>query len=275
MATTIRSWRLGRELTQLRETAGLSRDEAADELDWSPRTIVRVEKGETVPSARNLTVMLELYGADEDTTGRLELLRRDARRRGWWVAFGVFDGVFVALEDDADLIRVFEPLLVPGLLQIEEYARAVTTATRSEDADAECDRHVRARLARQPLLSRTNPPAPRLHVIVDEAALRRQVGGPQVMRAQLSRLWELAGRPNITIQVVPYSAGAHAGMHGPFVLLSFADHPDIVYVESRAGDLYPESRPATSRFNSDWDSLTSAALTAEESRELLLTLARE
>ena len=274
---TIRSRRLGRALQQLRVDAGLDREEVARELECSVRTLERTEKGSTVPSVPDFESMLALYGGTTpDQAAVLRELRKNAKRRGWWAAFGdVLDGTYVGFEDEAQTIRSFQAQVIPGLLQTEEYSRAILDAVRPDDPEGN-EVRVRARMARKPLLRRADPPAPDLYVVLDEAALRRQVGSPAIMRAQLSELWSASQKPNIRIQIVPFTAGAHAGAQGSFVILSFGPYdPDVIYVEGRAGDLYPESAKAINTFNLDWERLLKVSLSPQESAEMLADMTKE
>ncbi|MFI6515035.1 helix-turn-helix domain-containing protein [Spirillospora sp. NPDC050679] len=273
---TVRHRRLARELRRLREDAGLRPAAVARELGWDRSKISRIETARTKPREADVEGLLTLYGCAGPHREELLALARDARRRDWWTAFGdVFDGTFVALEDEAAEIRSWQPQLVPGLLQTEEYARAVIGAARG-CGRAETDRRVQARMARRPLLSRPEG-APRFDAVLDEAVVRRVVGGPEVMRLQIAELWAAAQRPNVTVRIVPFGAGAHAGVDGRFVLLGFArdDDPDVAYIESAAGDLYPESPEEVTRLRLAWERLRGAALSPKDSAAFLAGLSRE
>jgi Domain of unknown function (DUF5753) len=186
--------------------------------------------------------LLELYGVTGPERNGLIQLARDARQPGWWHSFrDVLPNpyeVYIGLEAGAAAIRNFEPVVVPGLLQTEDYARAAfRNGPRELDRD-DVERRVEVRMARQKILTRAD--RPRLWAVIDEAVIRRVVGGPEVMRGQLRHLIDGAGQGRTTIQVVPYSAGAHAGTTGPFVILQFPEptDPAVVYVETLAGDIY-------------------------------------
>ncbi len=190
------------------------------------------------PVARAL---LELYGVEGADVDALVQVAREARKRGWWQAYDdvlpEWFEVYVGLEAEADQIQTFEPQLIPGLLQTADYARAVMRVEHPDASDEEINRRVEMRLRRQ----RTDN-GPRLWVVLDEAAIRRPVGGKEVMSAQLKRVVAAAGKPGNTIQVLPFEAGEHASMGSAFSILNFADpmDPGIVYVETRAGGLYLE-----------------------------------
>ncbi len=218
--------------------------------------------------------MCELYGAGSDERALLVQLAADAGKRGWWNAYGdVFTGSYVADEAVAVQIRTWEPLLVPGLLQTEKYTWALFQTRWPDDAEG-VQRRVIARMARRTLLSR--PDAPTLVAIVDEAVLRRPVGGTDVMREQLREL--LRPRDNVTLRVVPFAVGAHPGLEGGFVLLDFPEEttfPTEVYAESIAGDLYPESADQIARISLAYDRLDRLALTPERSAELIRQIVEE
>src|SRR5437764_9696656 len=217
---TIRRRRLASELRRLREAAELTIDEVGEKLECSASKISRIETGHVGVTPRDVRDMLELYGMTGDEREALVQLAREARRQGWWHAYKeVFTGTFVGLEADASSLRAFQPLLVPGLLQTETYARAVIRAMRPDADESEIQRRVAARTARQELLIEENPPA--FWAVIDEAVLHRVVGGPDVMAHQTRRLAEAAQMPHVTIQVVPFGAGAHPGMEGPFLVLGF------------------------------------------------------
>jgi transcriptional regulator with XRE-family HTH domain len=273
---TMRQRRLGRELRDLRERVGLSHGEVISQLGWSRAKLDRIESGTTTPKESDLRSALELYGAASDHRARLVELRREAKRRGWWTAYGdVFSGSYVAWEDDAARIRDWQPQLIPGLLQTEDYARAVISAARPDEVPSNVERRVQARMARRTLLGRHD--APQLHAIIDESVLARQVGGGDVMRQQIGFLQDSLRRPNITVQVLKLSAGAHAGVDGAFIILSYTEQavPDVPYAEGPFGDLYPESAAEISRINMVWDRLAAKALSVEASAELIAGLADE
>jgi transcriptional regulator with XRE-family HTH domain len=272
--STIRSRRLGQRLREMRERTELGPDEAASRLGWSRPKLVRFETATQVPKAADVTAMCELYGAGSDERAMLVQLAADAGKRGWWTAYGdVFTGSYVADEAEAERIRTWEPLLIPGLLQTEEYAWAVIQAGRASSPD-DAQRRVMARMARRTLLNR--PGGPRLDAIVDEAALRRPVGGLETMRGQLGEL--LRPRPNVGVRVVPFQAGVHPGLEGGFVLLDFPEEtsfPTEIYAESIAGDLYPESADQIARISLAYERIGQVALDADGSAGLIRRIIEE
>lgn len=270
---TLRARRLALELMRRREASGLSREEAARQLEWSTSTIFRIETGRTRPQPGNVRVLLELYGVTGAERDGLIKLAREARQPGWWHSFrDVLPnpyGVYIGLEGSATSIRSFEPVAVPGLLQTADYARATIKGGPRELDHDEIERRVEVRLARQQILAR--PDRPRLWAVIDEAVIRRLVGGPDVMREQLRYLAEIAEQGKTSIQVVSYKAGAHAGTSGPFVILGFPEASDrsVVYVETLAGDVYFEQEPDVARYTIAFERLQAAALPLDDSVRLI------
>jgi transcriptional regulator with XRE-family HTH domain len=270
---TLRARRLAVELTRRREAAGLSREEAARRLEWSTSTVFRIETGRSHPQPRSVRDLLDLYGITGPERDGLIQLAREARQPGWWHSFkdvlaNPYE-VYIGLETGAASIRNFEPLVVPGLLQTADYARAMFRGGARELDRDEIERRVEVRLSRQQVLARQD--RPRLWVVIDEAVLRRAVGSPVIMRAQLDHLAEAAEQGKTTLQVVPFSAGAHAGTTGPFVILGLPEpaEPDLVYVETLAGDIYLEERADVDRYNLAFERLLAAALHPDDSIALV------
>lgn len=266
---TVRHRRLGRELRRLREQAGLVSTEAATRLGWSLSKVNRIESGRIMISEADLIAACELYGADSATQASLVQLARDASRRGWWTAYAdVFTGSYIALEAEATAIRTWEPLLVPGLLQSEGYARAIIAARHPDLSDSELARRVDARMQRKTRLLGMS--APTFCAIIDEGVLRRPIGPCDVMDRQLADLLQVADWGNVTIQVLPFAAGAHPGLEGAFSVLSFeAGDPDVGYVESPGGEVYVEAAGQVGQLMLLFDRLTKAALSPEESAALI------
>lgn len=273
---TIRARRLGTYLRKLREQHGKDFAELASMLGVHPATVRRLEQGTHEPNIDVLHRLLGIYGVEHAM--RLELidLAKNAFVRGWWQQYPELDGVFLGLEHEASLIRTWQPLFVPGILQTARYAASIFRASAPRPPEDEVEKRVRARVSRQGVLVReANPPC--LHAVVGEAALRQTVDDEDVMREQLNHLLEVSSRPNVTIQVLPFAAGAHMGLDGSFVLLGFshADDPDMAYTENLGGGTYSESEVSLARFRMAWGGVTDAALPLEESMEVLSILATE
>jgi transcriptional regulator with XRE-family HTH domain len=273
---TVRGRRLMRELKRMREASGITPDEAAARLDFSRSKIYRLENGKSRIDADDLEDMLDLYGVTSPERDALIQLGKEARRRGWWTRYkDVFSGSYVVLESEASNIRRCASL-VPGIFQTEDFARAVIMATGPWLTREETERRVTARATRQKeLFSRTQ--IPRMHVVLDESVLRRQVGGPDVTRLQMTALVAAAQRPEVTIQVLPFTAGACAGIDGDFVILDFPDPEDlsVVYVEGLFGDLYLESKGETDRYVLAWGHLAEQALDPVASLAMIADLAED
>lgn len=249
---------LGGQLRRRRELAGITREAAGDAIRASAAKISRLELGRVGFKERDVVDLLRLYGvtAGEDVAEFLTLVRR-ANEPGWWHRYSdllpAWAETYIGLEQAASLIRTYEVQFVPGLLQIPDYARAVTRLGY-EDA-REVDRRVELRMRRQLVLS--EPGGPTLWAVVDEAALRRQLAGPELTRAQLDHLIALAERPNVRLQVAPFHFGGHAAAGGPFTILRFAerDLPDIVYLEQLTSALYLDKRADVEQYSSVMDRL--------------------
>ncbi|WP_091448785.1 helix-turn-helix domain-containing protein [Actinokineospora iranica] len=267
---TVRRRRLASELRRFREAADLTIDEVGEKLECSASKISRIETGHVGVTPRDVRDMLELYGIEEDKREALVQLAREARQKGWWHAYNeVFTGSFVGLEADASSLHTHQALLVPGLLQTEDYTRAVIRAIRPDAEEAEIDKRVKGRLARQRLLTDPNPPE--YWAVLDEAVLHRVTGGPEVMHAQLTRLVEAAAMPNVILQVVPFGAGAHAGMEAPFLILGFPEQadPDVVYVENTTSGVYLEQPSDVRRYTLMFDHLRAAALKPDDTVDMV------
>lgn len=270
---TLRVRRLGMHLRHLREQAGLTLEEASARMERSLSSLSKIETGKNIVRARDLRVILDIYGVEDDRLREtLFALLGDARKRGWWQEYsGVLSASsqdFLSLEAGAGAIRVFETILIPGLLQTEDYARAIIQASPLMPSHAAED-FIAVRKARQSIFARTQPV--QLWAIVAEAALWQEVGGRDVMRAQLRRLAEVSQFDGVTLQVLPYSAGAHAGVDGPFIVLEFPEYDNwnLVYVGNLAGNLYLEQEGDIHRFNMVFDHLRASAHSATDSIALL------
>jgi transcriptional regulator with XRE-family HTH domain len=240
---TVRRMLLGAQLRRLRTEAGISREQAGEAIRASEWKIHRLENGQVGYKERDITDLVTLYGVtDPVEIATFITMAREANQPGWWNAYSdvlpQWFRAYVDLEAVAAQLRTYEGQLVPGLLQTEAYMRAVMQGTQLDDSPEELERRVQVRLARQRLLTRDD--GPRLWAVVDEAALRRQVGGRAVMRAQLERLIEVTDLPSVTLQVLPYGAGAHPAMVGAFSILRFPNQelPEVVYLEHLTNALY-------------------------------------
>lgn len=276
---TIRLRRLAAELRRLRKEAGLTREEVTVRTALNPATLWRLETAKTRPQARTLNTLLELYGAPEEQRAELAALLKESAQRGWVhaVAAELRENYvsYIEFEGSATRVSNYESSLIPGLLQTEEYARGVITGIRPGITEAEVGHRVEARMRRQELL--TAEPPLELRAVVDEAALRRRVGGATLMSGQAERLLEASSLRNVTIQVVPFGAGAHPGMIGPFAVMDFPEDvgAGIVYLDGQAGDCFLEEEDEVRRFSLIFDRLRAAALGPEASAALISEVVRD
>jgi transcriptional regulator with XRE-family HTH domain len=274
--------RLGSELRKLRENAAYTIEQVAEHLECSPSRVSRIETGKAQPpKQREIRDLLELFGAT-DTRVRDTLLQlaKEAAQPGWYSEFqDVFPprfGSYIGLESEAAELRHFDNQLVHGLLQTPEYAREVLQTTLPGEAPKTIDRLLDLRLARQQILDRA-PSTFALWVILDENVFRRPIGEATVMRGQVSRLLDAIKAPNLTVQVLPFDKGAHVGLDGPFSLLGFPEpsDPDVVYVESQAGNAYLEQPHQVSRMNTKFNLLVASALDPRETAAFLRRIEEE
>ena len=273
---TIRRRRLGLELRRLREAAGITIETVAERLECSSSKISRIETGHTGATPRDVRDMLTVYGVSGETTENLVQVAREARQKGWWHLYGtVLTTAYVGLEAAASDIYAYEGHVVPGLLQIDEYAREMIVKGRPDIGQDELERRVHVRMARQSLLSQDDPL--RLWVVLDEAVFHRPVGGPAVMRKQIDHLAMVADLPNVSLQVLPFAVGAHAGMDGSFTVLCYEDpaDPDVVLAENAAGGLFLEKDEELRRYRFIFDHLRASALPPDETVAFLATRAKE
>jgi transcriptional regulator with XRE-family HTH domain len=272
---TVRRILVGAQLRRLREDRGITRDDAGYVIRASGSKISRLELGRVSFKERDIVDLLTFYGVeDADQRDALLELARDANTPGWWHDYDdvlpSWFQTYVGLEEAASLIRTYEVQFVPGLLQSEDYARSVIVSGRPELRAEEVERRVGLRMERQKVLSRKNHPV-QLWVVVDEALLRRPIGGTKVMRGQIQRLLAAAERPNITIQIMPFRFGGHSAEGGAFSILRFPepDLPDISYVEQLVSALYLDKREHVDRYLETMNRLTVDSLTPEMSTEML------
>jgi transcriptional regulator with XRE-family HTH domain len=273
---TIRRRRLGVELRRHREAAGITIDMVADRMGCSTSKVSRIETGHTTASPNDVQNILDIYGTSDAVKVELVQIAREARQKGWWHPYStVLTGAYVGLEAAARAVRTYEQQVVPGLLQSEEYAIAMIRAARLGDSEQEIEQRVRVRMGRQSLLTLDDPID--LRVVLDEAVLSRPVGGPTVMLDQLNRLIEAARLPNVTLQILPFVVGAHAGMDGTFAILEFEEErdADVVFTENATGGLFLEKSEELIKYTSIFETIQSTALPPEESIELIEMLIEE
>ncbi len=266
---------LGGELRQLRKAKGMSAIAVARQLGWQPSRLSRMETGQQGILPEDVASLLVVYGVIGEERKRLLGMAERSKDRGWWETYGTsltpWSRTFIRLEAAATRIVNWQPLLVPGLLQIAEYTQAVMRACDITDGSART--RTAARLARQAILARDEPPE--LHVIVDEAALRRPLGGPRVMARQLRHLIQVVESPAVTISVLPAGIGGHTGLDGPFVLLEFARDPAVVHLEHKLSSVFLEAPDQVTAFRQAADRLGRMALTPASSMELIARIAAD
>ena len=274
-APTVGQVVLGKRLQELREAAELKREEAARVLRVAPATVRRMEMAEVALKIPYVQVLLETYGVPDDEAAAFVTLAEEANQPGWWQRFHDvlpdWFSMYVSLEGAATLIRSYEPHFVPGLLQTEDYARAVLEAgTIGQTGPETIERHVSLRMARQRLLERPDPP--HLWVIMDETVLRRPVSiRGEVMREQLDKLLEFTERDRVTLQLAEFKDGPHPGTYAPFTLFRFGEPelPDMVFTEYLTGALYLDSRAEVSAHLEVLDHMTARAASAQRTRKIL------
>jgi transcriptional regulator with XRE-family HTH domain len=271
---------LGAQLRRLRTAAGISREAAGAAIRGSHAKISRLELGQVSFKQLDIADLLTLYGVrDPAERDWFFALMAQANSHGWWHSFAdlVPDWfeVYVGLEEAASVIRGYEVQFVPGLLQTEDYARAVIRLGHPQCDDEEITRRVRLRTARAELLRRPQPPT--VWVVIDEAVLHRYLGGRAVMRAQIEHLLEMSQLPNVTVQVAPFDRGGHAAAGGPFTILRFTEPalPDIVYLEQLTSATYLDKREDLDNYTMVIDRLSVAALSAAETTDFLRAMVKD
>jgi len=266
----VRRRRLGQELRQLREAAGLTIEEVAQRLEVSPAKISRIETGRVSVRPRDVSDLLDQYDVQGSHRDNLLTLTREARQQGWWHSYSdaLSEGAdfWVGLETEAEAIHLYEVQLIPGLLQTSEYARTVLRAAhyRSEQSPEQIEQRVKFRMARQQLvIEQNNTP---IWAVLDEAVLRRQMGPPEVMQSQYRRLLEFSEEYNITIQVLPLDAGVYSGVPGGFWIMKLAQpDPEVVVIEYRGGVLYLERSEEVAAYSHVFDRIRATAKGPEQS----------
>ena len=266
---TLRRRELGARLRKLRQDQGLTVEQVAEHLLCSPSKVSRMETGQRGATLRDVRDLCELYGiTDEAERDRLMKLAREGKQQGVYQSFGLPYGAFVELEDEAVEMQVYHSAVVPGLLQTADYARAVHEAAVPEIMTEVIDQRIEERLIRQQLLDRADPP--QIEFVMDEAVLHRPVGGSAVMREQLGQLLEVARRPNVKMQIVPFALGAHPALESDFIILKFKGQtPGIVYVEGLVGHNYLERADDVQRYLQVFERLCGIGLSPKDSATLI------
>jgi transcriptional regulator with XRE-family HTH domain len=276
---TVRRRRLAAELKRLRKESGKTREEVAEFVGCAPATVTKIENASNAAPPAYVALMLELYGVTGGKRDAWLTVARQARKRGWWQQYGgaipSWFEVYLGLEEEASEIRSYHPEGIYGLLQTEDYMRAQILAESTVPPDEEIDRRIAIRKKRQERLRGND--APQMWLVLGEAAIRRQVGGADAAHAQLHHLLDASRLNSVNLQVLPYTAGAHPGSHGPFIVLGFPEpaDPEVVYVEYRMGSLYLESPSEVSTYTKIFDHLRARALGPDESRALITQVAKE
>ena len=270
---TVRRRELGARLRTLRMKSGFTVEDVAGWMEVSPAKISRIETAARGVSLADVRFLCELYEVGTEERDRLLRLARESRRRSWWQQYGLDDSVatYVGLEDAAVAIQQYETSLVPPLLQTEDYARAVTAGAGPWLTEEKVEELVAARMTRQALLAPGG--ALELWAILDEAALRRLVGGARVMREQLDQLAERSRSSRVTVQVIPLEAGAHPGMDSAFAVLQLETVSDVVYVEGLMGYFFLQNQGDVVRYRRAFDQLRAVALSPSDSRERMRSVA--
>jgi transcriptional regulator with XRE-family HTH domain len=270
---TIRLRRLAGQLERLRDEKGLRREDVQQRTSINAVTLYRIETARTRPQYRTLDTLLRLYDVPFEEKERLKALYKQSADQGWIQPWhqDLPEGytAYISFEREARSLRHYSGMPIPGLLQTEDYARAMICGILHEATDEQVEHLVMARMDRQSVLAKEDPL--RLWAIIDEAALHREVGGPDVMRAQLRRLLEAARSPHVTIQVIPFSAGVHPGVLGQFIIMDFEDQldADLIYVDGQAAEIFLEADVDIKRFRADFDQLVAVARSPHDSMALI------
>ncbi|WP_308287242.1 helix-turn-helix domain-containing protein [Actinomadura parmotrematis] len=284
--STVPRRQLGRELRALRNKARLTVKLAAQELEISEAKLWRIETGQTALRSHDVEIMCRIYGAPPDLADALKGLAKETKGKGWWHAYGdVIPGdfdLYIGLEGAMSSLEQYSTELVPGLLQTPDYARALIQLLIPDLSDEELERRVDLRIQRQTLLTRSTAP-PELRIALNEAVIRRPLGGRAVMAAQLDHLAAMNELSNVTVHVIPFSKEGHQGLGtGPFSLMRFPttangrDHePPVVYVEGLTGALYLDKPHEIGRYAAAFDAIKNVALSRINSSSLCLATARE
>jgi transcriptional regulator with XRE-family HTH domain len=275
---TVRRRRLGQELRRLRELKGMTAEEVAERLLVSQSKISRLENGRRSISQRDVRDLCGVYEVeDHRIVDSLMQMAKDSRQQGWWHSFGDIPySVYIGLETDAASLRVYDPQVVPGLLQTRTYAESLISGALPEATPTDIDKRVQVRLRRQERISAADNPL-RLWAVLDEATLRREVGNKQVMIEQLEHLIEMSQLPHVTVQLIPFTMGAHPGVSGQYAILEFPDAADssVVYIEGVTSDLYLEKAQDVQKYAVMYEHLRAQALNVEQSRKFIDDAAKD
>jgi transcriptional regulator with XRE-family HTH domain len=275
---TVRRRRLGQELRRLRELKGMTAEEVAERLLVSQSKISRLENGRRSISQRDVRDLCGVYEVeDHRIVDSLMQMAKDSRQQGWWHSFGDIPySVYIGLETDAASLRVYDPQVVPGLLQTRQYAEALIQGALPEASPTDIDKRVQVRLRRQERIAADENPL-RLWAVLDEAAVRREVGSKQVMIEQLEYLLEMSQLPHVTVQLIPFGMGAHPGVSGQYAILEFPDAADssVVYIEGVTSDLYLEKAQDVQKYAVMYEHLRAQALNVEQTREFIAKVVKE
>lgn len=263
---TVRRRELGALLRALRLDRGFTVDQVAEQLLCSPSKVSRMETGQRGATLRDIRDLCGLYGvSDADERARLMDLAREGKQQGWWQGYALPHATYVDLEQAAASMKIYHCAVVPGILQVGDYTRAIHNVGIPEFPDPDViEQRVEERFTRQRILTRENPPS--VEIILDEAILHRPVGGPSVMREQLDRIISVSKYPNVTVQVLPFEIGAHPALESDFIILMFAGQaPSIVYVEGLVGSIYMEKVPDVERYEQTFKVLRTMAASPKDS----------
>lgn len=266
---TVRRRELGARLRALRLAAELTVEDVAERMEVSPAKISRIETAARGVSIADVRFLCDLYQVSTEERDRLLTLARESKRRSWWQQYGLPDAVatYVGLEDAATSIHQYDTSLVPGLLQTEDYATAVTSGILPDIPAETINQIVAARLTRQGRLVESDPPE--LWAVLDETVLRRSVGSTEIMRHQMEELITRSTRPNVTVQVIPLGAGAHPGLDSAFEILQLPEVADVVHVEGLVGTFFLQNPSDLQRYRRAFDQLRAIALGPRDTRALI------
>ena len=268
---TVRRRELGALLRKLRTENGFTVEQAADRLLFSMSKLSRIETGHGIATPRDIRDLCDLYGVtDEAEREHMMKLAAEGKQQAWWQSYDLPYSTYVGLEAEATAISDFQSSVVPGLLQTADYARAGHEGAMPRLSPDEIERRIEAKLTRQAILTQQSSPPPCFMTVLDEAVLHRMVGGPVVMRSQLERLIETAQLPNVTIQVIPFTLGAHPGVESNFNILKMpASTPGVVFVEGLVGSIYLERPEELKRYQQIFERLQNIALSPKDTTKLI------